>query len=94
MWYIYVKYLKFCKKHNLKAFIPSKYAFLQSYFSLDKIELTDDIKTFKEIIKRIRDNDGYCPCAIRKIDSTKCACLACRKIQSCHCGLYKKKDLE
>ena len=91
---LYIKYLKFCKKHKLKAIIPSKYAFLNSYFSLENMELTNDTFTFKEIIKRVRDNDGYCPCAIKKIEATKCACFACRNAGVCQCGLYEKKEMK
>lgn len=90
MWKIYIKYLKFCKKHNLKAIIPSKYAFLSSYFNLHNMDLTEDTFTFKELLKRISDNDGYCPCAIKKVEATKCACYACRMANNCQCGLYEK----
>lgn len=88
---LYIKYLKFCKKHKLKAWIPSKYAFLIGYFDLENMDLTEDTYTFKEMIKRIYENEGYCPCALKKIEATKCPCLACRKYQNCHCGLYEKK---
>ena len=88
---LYIKYLKFCKKHKLKAWIPSKYAFLIGYFDLENMELTEDTYTFKEMIKRIHENEGYCPCALKKIEATKCPCLACRKYQNCHCGLYEKE---
>lgn len=91
---LYIKYLKFCKKHKLKAIIPSKYAFLFNYFKLDHMELTNDSYTFKELLKRIYQNDGYCPCALKKIDATKCACLACRTKGVCHCGLYEKKEIK
>lgn len=87
---LYIKYLKFCKKHKLKAWIPSKYAFLIGYFGLENMELTEDSYTFWEMLKRIRENDGYCPCALKKVDATRCPCLACRKYQNCHCGLYEK----
>lgn len=90
---LYIKYLKFCKKHNFKAFIPSKYAFLLGYFKLENMELTNDVYTFKEMLKRIKDNDGYCPCAIKKTDATKCPCFGCRNASVCHCGLYEKKEL-
>ena len=91
---LYIKYLKFCKKHKLKAIIPSKYAFLFSYFKLNHMELTNDSYTFKELLKKISQNDGYCPCALKKIEATKCACLACRTAGVCHCGLYEKKEVK
>ena len=90
---LYIKYLKFCKKHNFKAFIPSKYAFLFGYFKLNDMELTEDTYTFKEMLKRIRDNDGYCPCALKKVEATKCPCFGCRNVGVCHCGLYERKPV-
>ena len=88
---LYIKYLKFCKKHSLKAIIPKRYAFLLGYFSLKDMELTEDVFTFKEMLKKLKENDGYCPCALKKIPNTKCPCLSCRSKNNCHCGLYERK---
>ncbi len=47
----------------------------------------------KALQGRIRDNGGYCVCAIDKNPDTKCMCREFREdIASgpCHCGLYKK----
>ena len=90
MWKLYLKYLKFCRKHNFKAYIPSKYAFLSSYFNLHNMELTPYTDTFKLMLKKLRENEGYCPCALKKIEATKCACLACSKSTNWECGLYEK----
>lgn len=49
----------------------------------------------KEFEQKIKDNDGYCPCAIMKTKDTKCMCKAFRdQIKSkqpglCHCGLHQ-----
>lgn len=54
--------------------------------------------TNKEIVKSIRDklkeNGGYCPCALLKTEETKCICKEFRQqidrgeAGECHCGLY------
>ena len=49
----------------------------------------------RDFEQKIKDNDGYCPCAIMKTKDTKCMCLEFRdqikaKIPGlCHCGLHK-----
>ena len=45
-----------------------------------------------EIQQAIKDNDGYCICAIEKTPDTKCMCKEFREQTEglCHCGLYKK----
>lgn len=56
---------------------------------------TDDrYKNFDKVIKK---NDGYCPCALLKDDSTKCICKDfVEKIENpefegkCKCGYYIK----
>jgi hypothetical protein len=47
------------------------------------------------IRKKLRDNDGYCPCAIEKTEDTKCMCKQFREqgIGYCHCGLYYKEEI-
>lgn len=55
--------------------------------------ITDEER--KEIIEKIKQNDGYCPCALWKDDTTKCMCLDFRKNVKngpCHCGLYIKSN--
>lgn len=48
----------------------------------------------QKIIKlNIKNNDGYCPCAILKNKDTKCMCKDFREniiSGECHCGLYYK----
>lgn len=53
-------------------------------------ELTSEEE--QEIRKAIKDNDGYCPCAISKTDETLCMCKEFRDMEEgkCHCGLYVK----
>lgn len=52
----------------------------------------EQIKAFEQ---KIKDNDGYCPCALMKTKETKCMCLEFRnqikaKEQGlCHCQLHK-----
>ena len=49
----------------------------------------------RDFEQKIKDNDGYCPCAIMKTKDTKCMCLEFRdqikaKIPGlCHCQLHK-----
>ena len=46
-----------------------------------------------ELIQAIKDNDGYCICAVSKNEDTKCMCKDFREQETsgtCHCGLYKK----
>ena len=47
----------------------------------------------EEIAAAIKDNEGYCVCAVGKNPDTKCMCKEFREQQEtgvCHCGLYKK----
>lgn len=50
-------------------------------------------KGSQETIKAMIDNDGYCPCMIKKNDDTRCSCLAFRRKESgkCHCGIFSKE---
>ena len=46
-----------------------------------------------ELIQAIKDNGGYCICAVSKNEDTKCMCKDFREQGTsgiCHCGLYKK----
>jgi hypothetical protein len=50
-----------------------------------------------EVRQAIKDNDGYCVCAIEKTPDTKCMCKEFREQEEsglCHCGLYKKTVTE
>ena len=47
--------------------------------------------SIKELVKQ---NGGYCPCAIEKNEDTKCMCKDFREQEThglCHCGLYIKE---
>lgn len=49
-----------------------------------------NIEERKEIIKRIKENDGYRPCRFEKTPDTKCRCKEFRETLNCICGLYVK----
>ena len=57
-----------------------------------KIKLVDNQDVVNDIKKRLKENDGYCPCKIIKNEDTKCICKEFREQKSgeCHCGLYIK----
>lgn len=61
-----------------------------------KIVLSEDKELVEEIRKRLKENDGYCPCRISKTPDTKCMCKEFRDASSgeCHCGLYNKIIIE
>lgn len=43
----------------------------------------------------VKQNDGYCPCAVFKTPDTKCMCKEFREqIEPgmCHCGRFEKVD--
>lgn len=56
------------------------------------IRLSEDMELVQEIREKLKENGGYCPCKIEKIDDTKCMCKEFREQESgeCHCGLYVK----
>lgn len=49
-----------------------------------------------EIEQTLKDNGGYCPCAIVKDEDAKCMCKAFREMKEgiCPCGLYRKERSE
>lgn len=59
-----------------------------------QIKKNSDLKKVEEITIALKENDGYCPCALEKTKETKCMCKDFRdKISNgyigyCHCGLY------
>lgn len=57
-----------------------------------KIEKTPNSEN---ILKAIKDNDGYCICAIVKDKDTKCMCKDFREQEEglCHCGLFIKTKI-
>lgn len=57
-----------------------------------KIILNPDNEYAREIKKKLKNNNGYCPCALVKTPDTKCMCKEFREMDEgmCHCGLYIK----
>lgn len=61
------------------------------------IKLTEDGPS---ILKKVKENDGYCPCKLVKTPKTKCMCQEFisltkelkqeqnDKVVICHCGAY------
>lgn len=51
------------------------------------------IEVDPSIAEMVKQNDGYCPCAVQKVPETKCICkdfLEQAEPGPCHCGRYKK----
>ena len=55
---------------------------------MKNIKLNPNAEHVAKIQKAIKENDGFCPCAIHKTEDTKCMCLEFRTTGTCHCGLY------
>lgn len=59
-----------------------------------RIKQTNDKEYAQEVVTKIKENDGYCPCRIEKNEDTKCICKEFRdqikrgESGTCHCGLY------
>lgn len=59
-----------------------------------KIKQTEDKELLEEILKQLKENDGYCPCSIVQNKDTKCACKAFRDMINtqtpgeCLCGRF------
>ena len=53
-----------------------------------------DVEYAKDIKKRLKANNGYCPCSLLKNNDTKCKCKEFREQikrgepGACHCGLW------
>lgn len=59
------------------------------------IKLNPDSGYVAEVRKKLKDNDGYCPCRLVKTPETKCICRDFMEAEEgmCDCGLYiKTKD--
>ena len=59
------------------------------------IRKNPDIEYVAEVMKKLKENGGYCPCRIEKTPDTRCICKDFREQEEgiCHCGLYiKEKD--
>lgn len=60
-----------------------------------KIRKNPDVELANEVQKAVNENDGFCPCKIRKTVDTKCMCkefIQQTEPGLCHCGLYEKYD--
>lgn len=47
-----------------------------------------DSSYVKDLKKRLKANNGYCPCKLEKNPDTKCPCRAYREDNVCDCGMY------
>lgn len=58
-----------------------------------KIKLSEDTELVKEIRRKLKENNGYCPCRLLKNEDTKCPCKEFREQEGgeCFCGLYIKE---
>ncbi|MBQ0087896.1 MAG: hypothetical protein KBT27_01010 [Prevotellaceae bacterium] len=58
------------------------------------IKINPDAEFVKEFMPKLKDNDGYCPCRLKKTPDTKCKCREFREQVEreeegyCHCGLW------
>lgn len=52
--------------------------------------INPDTEFVKGLRKRIKQNNGYCPCKLEKIPDNKCPCRDFRESSDCTCGLYCK----
>ncbi len=53
-----------------------------------KTIINPDDEFVKNLKKRIKSNNGFCPCKIEKTQDNKCPCKDFRETKECHCGLY------
>lgn len=59
-----------------------------------RVTTNSDRKVVEEIREKLKANDGYCPCRLKKTPETKCMCKEFRDMMEngengmCHCGLY------
>lgn len=59
-----------------------------------KARLNPDTNKVRAIREALKENDGYCPCAIHKSSDTLCICKDFKEQSTpgpCHCGLYVKE---
>ena len=59
-----------------------------------KIVKNPDEEYANEVLAKLKENNGYCPCALLKSADTKCRCKEFREqiergeAGACHCGLW------
>lgn len=59
-----------------------------------KISLNPDKSIVEDVRRRLKENNGYCPCRLVKNKDTKCMCkefVEQTTSGECHCGLYIKE---
>lgn len=60
-----------------------------------RIKLVDDLEFVTKHAEKLKNNDGYCLCALVKDEDTKCMCKDFRNqikegtIGKCHCGYFE-----
>lgn len=56
----------------------------------------EDTELVDLIRQTLKQNGGYCPCALFKNEDTKCMCKDFKEQKEgvCHCGLYIKINQE
>ena len=60
-----------------------------------KITTNTDKELVADIRAKLKENDGYCPCRLKKTEDTKCICKEFLEQDfegPCHCGLYMKVE--
>jgi len=60
---------------------------------MTKILVNNEDKELVDLIRQtLKQNGGYCPCALFKNEDTKCMCKDFKEQEegTCHCGLYIK----
>ena len=60
-----------------------------------RIKVSDDKEMVDLVRKKLKENQGYCPCKLIKSEDTKCICKEFREQTEpgeCHCGLYVKVE--
>ena len=55
-----------------------------------RIILNPNKELVEEVRRKLKENDGYCPCKLLHIEENKCMCKEFREQMEgeCHCGLY------
>lgn len=62
-----------------------------------KVKPNPDKEEFVRVYKAVKENEGYCPCRLKKTEDTKCMCKEFREQTEeglCHCGLYQKVKID
>lgn len=56
------------------------------------IRVNENTALAKEIMQKVKDNGGFCPCKLIKSEENKCICKEFKEQENgwCHCGLYYK----